>query len=519
MNQPFIQNKPTTIAKELNVEDAPTRSGTACSSAICWIFQLLVWGGIGGAVYGKLYLSIMWPSVLFLFVYLGYMVFEFTSATFSYLRNLKKSPMITDKLGQYFGTFPVIQFNSISYHMETQRYTERDPAGRLIEKTKQVRVNTYKDTLKLNYYSAKDISGLFHFDLTEKQKRKVAFVKLHLLSEINFADAVSYSDYLLTKKAFWLRNRYLDTYMEFTETRSIANLHTHNLFLLRESIPCLVGPIWYVFWTIIPFCQLYKLFVDSYCVFKPYKVRKLISTRYNLSSLEMERKYEFIEPALSINNKIVTYDKNRTTFVNKYWKPKPPTQKQIEIARIYEDKIPHYNFSNIGETIGIVNDLPDFEEVNSNYSCPPPEFETMSGDIPLSQDQINYLRQNQQNIETNISGNAQNLPAEYANQDFNAYPPPQYTIKDSQESIGSKITILQEKSASLYEPSNNDEENDNQYPDTNQYDNQKIDNPKENNNEYPNQYNSLPQYNKPQAQYITGPTQIDTNDYPTTNYQ
>ena len=52
MNQPFIQNKPTTIAKELNVEDAPTRSGTACSSAICWIFQLLVWGGIGGAVYG-----------------------------------------------------------------------------------------------------------------------------------------------------------------------------------------------------------------------------------------------------------------------------------------------------------------------------------------------------------------------------------------------------------------------------------------------------------------------------------
>ena len=57
------------------------------------------------------------------------------------------------------------------------------------------------------------------------------------------------------------------------------------------------------------------------------------------------------------NNKIVTYDKNRTTFVNKYWKPKPPTQKQIEIARIYEDKIPHYNFSNIGETIGIVNDL------------------------------------------------------------------------------------------------------------------------------------------------------------------
>ena len=70
MNQPFIQNKPTTIAKELNVEDAPTRSGTACSSAICWIFQLLVWGGIGGAVYGKLYLSIMWPSVLFLFVYL-----------------------------------------------------------------------------------------------------------------------------------------------------------------------------------------------------------------------------------------------------------------------------------------------------------------------------------------------------------------------------------------------------------------------------------------------------------------
>ena len=48
-------------------------------------------------------------------------------------------------------------------------------------------------------------------------------------------------------------------------------------------------------------------------------------------------------------------------------------------------------------------------------------------------------------------------------------------------------------------------------------DNQKIDNPKENNNEYPNQYNSLHQYNKPQAQYITGP--IDTNDYPTTNYQ
>ena len=89
-------------------------------------------------------------------------------------------------------------------------------------------------------------------------------------------------DYLNQKDLFWKRNRYLDVYMKFSETRTIPGLKKHNFVRIGNIETKYVSYGWYVFFVLMTFGQLYKRYVDSFCVFQNFKVRKIVSTRYNL---------------------------------------------------------------------------------------------------------------------------------------------------------------------------------------------------------------------------------------------
>ena len=60
-------------------------------------------------------------------------------------------------------------------------------------------------------------------------QKKKAYIKLHLKTEINFADAISYMDYIQQKDAFYRRNRPKDDYMDLKESRTVPNLEEYNL--------------------------------------------------------------------------------------------------------------------------------------------------------------------------------------------------------------------------------------------------------------------------------------------------
>ena len=163
-------------------------------------------------------------------------------------------------MGKLFNTAPVITWTAQCYHYETRHYTETDSKGNTHHRTETVRVDTHYEEENLQYYSFRDVSGTFLLDIDRAAMNKKAYIKLHLSKSINFADAISYADYIRQKDRFYERNRHRDDYMDFNEYEKIPGLKTHNLVKIGNKEPCCFGLCSYIFWTLIPFCQFYKFY-------------------------------------------------------------------------------------------------------------------------------------------------------------------------------------------------------------------------------------------------------------------
>ena len=59
-------------------------------------------------------------------------------------------------------------------------------------------VHRYDKEAGIPYYSFQDVSGLFI--LNQEKMKNAVFIKLELDKEINFADNISYYDYLMQKQ-------------------------------------------------------------------------------------------------------------------------------------------------------------------------------------------------------------------------------------------------------------------------------------------------------------------------------
>lgn len=67
------------------------------------------------------------------------------------------------------------------------------------------------------------------------------------------------------------------------KTRKITALNNFNLVCIRENEPCGISFFMFMVFTILPFAEFYKCYIISYCINQHFKIRKLISTRYDLN--------------------------------------------------------------------------------------------------------------------------------------------------------------------------------------------------------------------------------------------
>lgn len=297
-----------------------------------------------------------------------------------------------EKMGDLFKRAPTITFDARCYHYETRHYTTRDKDGHVHHRTERVRIDTHHESMNLPYYSAKDVSGLFLLDIDRAAASKKAFIKLHLKKEINFADAISYMDYTMQKEAFWRRNRYRDVHMDFNEYRTIPGFVEYNLIQISDYKPAGVNLCLYILLIFIPFCQIYKSYVDSFCVPQTYKIRKIVSTRYNLLEQQYIVQYQAITPALNLNDQMYSYNAADTGYCYESAKINVPTEEELQQAQQYSSQVPNYGITSVGGEIngvqvGVVQDLPQFNECN--YNVPPPSFASMGGDVALAPEQLN----------------------------------------------------------------------------------------------------------------------------------
>ena len=223
-------------------------------------------------------------SYLLIAVYIVYLILEFCSSTSRYLRRKNSSEGIKNKMGELYKAQPSIKFYAECYHYETETYTVTNDEGEEEERTRSVKVISHRETKYFSYYSVRDISGLLNLNRDTAQIKRKSYIKLELKEEINFADSISISDYERQKSNFKITCKKLDTYMDFSEHWSLPGMTHHNLIKINDKEPCMANFFWYFIFTILTFGQFYKIYIASLCIYQNYKIRKIMSTRYNINS-------------------------------------------------------------------------------------------------------------------------------------------------------------------------------------------------------------------------------------------
>ena len=376
---PNPQNPPGMLDQGSQVEQ------NCCWKVSCWIFQILTWislivsiivviNGSEASIFGS-----------FGACYFIYIILEFCSPTSRYLCNKSSDMGMYEKMGRNFRTPPEVRFHCECYHYETVQHSRTDKDGRREYYTTREKRISYSETYSLPYYSERDVSGLFYLNCDRAVVEKKFFIKLELKEEINFADAISYYDYQVAKRNFWVRNRFRDVHFNFWETRVIPGMEHHNLVKIGNVEPFCANFCCFFLCVMLMGGEFFRIYMDSLSVYQKFKVRKLISTRYNLN-IEV---YQVFVPQLDLISQQYTYQPEQYNYINNDYKVDLPTEEELEQAKQYQNKIPDYQISSGGGEYqnGVIMDNQNYSDYNPNE--PPPEFAVVGGDVALGKDQIN----------------------------------------------------------------------------------------------------------------------------------
>ena len=372
MKTPFVQRS------EVQPQSNKKQSGNPCLTVICWLVSLLLWGLIGiNSVSIYIYKIIDDKDIqtsigVSIGLYVLYLILEFCSGTCRYLLNKRSNEGIKAKMGQLFKSRPEIRFYVECYHYETQYYYVRNSRGEQERRSRQVRVVTHRETQFFNYYSVRDISGLLNLNCNIAQIQRKCYIKLELDEEMNFADAISVSDYEREKEEFKERNRYRDDFMDFSEKWSLPGMVHHNLIKIGDYEPCTVNFFWYFIFTLFTLAQIYKWHVSSFCIYQNYKIRKIISTRYNLHSEQYDSQYSKFNPQLNLVTLTIDYKPSYYTYLDTSRTVSLPTKEELENAKMYESKVPRYEIYTEADgdiqRCGTIKDNPDFQSYNNDQA-------------------------------------------------------------------------------------------------------------------------------------------------------
>ena len=172
------------------------RKCTRIAGIFCWILSVLVWIFLIIFIVtfaSKKSTTFLTPLAIF---YIIYFILQLCSSTASYLCHKRTGKGMYERMGDFYMTPPEITFFCECFHYENHSYQTKNKNGGSTYHYKRLQVVTYKDLFQVPYYSARDVSGLFYLDCNEAYIKKKSYIQLELSEEINFADNISYYDYM-----------------------------------------------------------------------------------------------------------------------------------------------------------------------------------------------------------------------------------------------------------------------------------------------------------------------------------
>ena len=300
---------------------------------------------------------------IFISSYIAYIITECCSSSYRYLYHKKDDIKMYQKMEELFTGHPIIKFNCVCYHYETTTVYYTDSKGNRQSRTETRRVNTHFDSFIVPYHSARDISGPFVLDIEKGMLKKKDYVKLKLILIIDWADAISLSDYEKYKSDFIDRNRHYDVYMDFTEERTLPGFNTYNLIMINENVSCTVHICWYILLTLLTLVQYYKWYIDSKCIHQSFKIVKLVSTRYNLLQ---QNEYTEKQPKLDLITQTYDFELSKTGFCEEKEVDLPSLNEIEDAENKYGKKLKNYNL--INENGLDSNDNLNLNKINEDYN-------------------------------------------------------------------------------------------------------------------------------------------------------
>ena len=343
------ENKEETVLLPQNEEN----NKMSCISISGWIFQIIIWiGGIcllyidtyrekRDSFSGRKSLSIGFIIALNFecFFYIIYVIFQFHSDTFAYLRHKKNDVNLYNKMKQLFTTPPKIKFVCECYHYETRTYTSYDSDGNESSSTITEKVVTKEEFKFFEYYSSRDVSGLFNLNYDESSVIDKCFIKLKLSTQIDFADALTYNDYQREYDELYQRNVGFDVFTSINVQNIIEGFESFNMINITGNNPCGINIFWFIIFNFMGIAQLYKIYINSKCLHKSFTIRKLISSRFNLKTEECGIKYKKFNPVISFDEEKMKINVNEIGYLSEDFNLQLPTQEEIESAQKYQDKV------------------------------------------------------------------------------------------------------------------------------------------------------------------------------------
>ena len=331
-----------------------------CYSIICWVFQVIIWSSflfilVGVFAYfpwdeGNFFNDeLSFEAVTLLFSgYIIYLGLELYSGTSLYLRH-KGEGSITEEMAKFFYLVPRYNFYCQCYHYKhyetttTKIYSDGHTSSST-SYSKQ-KIITHSENYYMPYVSCRDVSGPFNLNCNDSDLIGKSFIKLKLYYEFYFADPVSYMDYIDSLCRFKTTNGRRDTEMYFNETIDLPGFNRYNIFRITENDPGKVSFCLFIFSAIFGFCELYKMYIESQSITRTFRIRKIVSTRFDLGSQFFEQKYTSLIPSLNLGKGQIYYKQNIYVYQNPDMGESLPTQEELRNAAMYENKIPEYAYT------------------------------------------------------------------------------------------------------------------------------------------------------------------------------
>jgi len=214
--------------------------------------------------------------------------------------------MIHDYMLNLFKARPELTFHLTCYHNETIHHRKEDKDGKVTVSTETKRVNTWHERKNFMFVSSRDISGLFRLNSEAiNENPGKYFVKLHLKLDVKRSGDGTENDYTMQRDYFFNTNRWRDQYMETSESTSLSGFNAYNLVAVGGEIPTYVNFGFYVLFTLLTVVELYKIYVNSFCISQNYTIVKEISSKRNLNANEFNSIFGGYTPEIKIRDQVL----------------------------------------------------------------------------------------------------------------------------------------------------------------------------------------------------------------------